>query len=152
MQSANQQLSQRTDIEPAVTISDMQEEPAASMLEEQEDDETGEHVQMDIACGVVDLKDEAAVRAAEGMIDGAQPAERGEDSSTSDNDGESESDNDADDAATNAHATDVAEVHGTSSPHTDTGMIDKRLSATSNQTSSASKDHARQRKPNILEL
>ena len=71
MQSANQELEQQSRSESAVSISDIQEVTAAAEPEG-EDAETAQLVQMDIACGVVDLKDQAALRAAEAMLSGIE--------------------------------------------------------------------------------
>lgn len=116
MQSANDQLSQRVETEPAVSISDLQQESTDSVLEEQEDYETGQHVEMDIACGVVDLKDAAALKAAEDVLNASYVERHQGSSSDSDSDRDSDSDSncDADPLPTASHATEASERCGSS--------------------------------------
>lgn len=94
MQSANEMLSQQPASETAVTISEVQEGPAE--LEQDPEDGTLEHIQMDIACGIVDLKDAAALRAAEDAINGVEFKAVTGSRSDSDSNSESDSDSDAD--------------------------------------------------------
>ena len=100
MQSANERLSQQPAAGTAVSISDMQAEPAATMLEEDDEEGAAQHIQMDIACGVVDLKDAAALRVAEDVVNGTHNFARSHDSgssSVSDRDSDSNDDGDAND-------------------------------------------------------
>ena len=101
MQTANEELAQRGDCASAVTIEDTQDDQAAE--EQEEELAAAQHVQMDIACGVVDLKDQAALRAAQNMLHWTQQAEQGDSiSSSSDRDsytaGDTPADSDTDDA------------------------------------------------------
>ena len=110
MQSANEQLAQRGDWASAVTIEDAQDDHAAE--EQEEELAAAQHVQMDIACGVVDLKDQAALRAAQNMVHGLQQAEQSDSSSSSDRDsytaGDTPTDSDTDDAICNNISNDTS--------------------------------------------
>ena len=87
MQSANQQLAEREPAEPVVAISDLQDD-GSSLADSHSDEDTEQHVQMDIACGVLDLKDQAALRAVEAMLDGAEYAASSDSGSSSESDEE----------------------------------------------------------------
>lgn len=73
LQSANADLAHHPLTEPAVSIVDVHEESACSSSGSDSDEDSSqakspEHVQMDIACGVLDLHDEAAISAAEAAL------------------------------------------------------------------------------------
>lgn len=78
LQTANAELVQHPLSESAVSIIDVHEESSsASSGSDSEEDtlpaNTSEHVQMDIACGILDLHDQAAISAAEAaLLTGAQ--------------------------------------------------------------------------------
>ncbi|KAL0040300.1 hypothetical protein WJX77_002663 [Trebouxia sp. C0004] len=155
MQSANEMLSRHPASEPAVMISDMQEEPAE--LEQDTEDGMLQHIQMDIACGVVDLKDAAALQAAEDAINGVgTDAVTG---SSSDSDSNNESDSNSD--ANSCHDSDVQQPVAPATPAADPSEQHKLASGhrnlqAANTCSSAlqppTSGKAKQRQPKILEI
>lgn len=154
LQSANEQFAQQAPATPAVSITDLQEEE--QLQDHDSDEETHQHVQMDIACGVLELKDHAAVRAAEAMMIGAEYAASNESNSSSDSesnvstDDTSDLDSDASGTAA-AHKQDKPEVHIPKSslpPHKQTAGSAARQSIGSKSASSQTK----QQPPKILEL
>lgn len=155
MQSANERLSQQPAAEPAVSISDMQAETAATMLEEDAEEGASQHVQMDIACGVVDLKDAAALRVAEDVVNGTHNFARNDDSgssSVSDSDSNSDDDenNDADDTVPELFAAPAA-----NSASGQSAMSSVRTPGEGNSLSAAPASlsvQAKHRQPKILEL
>lgn len=155
MQSANDMLSQHPAAEPAVTISGIQEEPAE--LEQDTEDSTLQHIQMDIACGIVDLKDAAALQAAEDAINGVGTEAVTGSSSDSDSNDESDSNSDADGChdsdvkqpvAPATPAADPSEQQKLTTGHSDLQAANICSSALQPQTSGK----AKQRQPKILEI
>ena len=155
MQSANEMLSQHPASEPAVTISDLQEEPAE--LEQDTEDGTSEHIQMDIACGVVDLKDAAALQAAEDAVNAVGTEAVTGSRSDSDSNNESNSNSDAD----SCHDSDAQQPVAPASPAADPSEQQNLASGhrnlpAANTCSSAlrplTSGKAKQRQPKILEL
>jgi hypothetical protein len=155
MQSANEMLSQHPASEPAVSISNMQEEPA--QLEQDTEDGTLQHIQMDIACGVVDLNDAAALQAAEDAINGIGREAATGSSSESDSKNDSDSNSDAD----SCHDSDAQEPVAPETPAADPSEQHKLASGhrhlqAANICSSAlqppSSGKAKQRQPKILEI
>lgn len=150
LQSANEKLSQNPASEPAVTISDMQEEPAE--LEQDTEDSTLQHIQMDIACGVVDLKDAAALQAAQDAISGVAAVT--ESSSDSGSNNESDSNSDAD----SCHDSDAQQpaTPAADSPEQQRSMSGHRNLQAANICSPAlqslTSGKSKQRQPKILEI
>ena len=155
MQSANEMLSQHPASEPAVTISDLQDEPVE--LEQDTEDGTLEHIQMDIACGVVDLKDAAALQTAEDAINGVGTEAVTASRSDSDSNNDSDSNSDAD----SCHDSDAQQPVVPATPAADPSTQQKLASGhgnlqAANTCSSVlqplTSRKAKQRQPKILEL
>ncbi len=155
MQSANEMLSQHPASEPAVSISNMQEEPA--QLEQDTEDGTLQHIQMDIACGVVDLKDAAALQAAEDAINGVGTEAVTGSRSDSDSNNESDSNSDADSCHDSDAQQPVAPATIAADPSEQQILASghKNLQAANTCSSAlqpATSGKARQRQPKILEI
>lgn len=155
MQSANERLSQQPAAEPAVFISDMQAEPAAAMLEEDVEEGAAQHVQMDIACGVVDLKDAAALRVAENVVNGTRNYARNDDSgSSSVSDSDSNSDDDENDK-TDDTVPELSAAPAANSASRQSEMSSGRTPGEGNSLSAAPGSlsvQTKHRQPKILEL
>lgn len=165
MHSANQQLAQRSPSEPAVSISDLQESDSP-LPDHLSDEDADQHVQMDIACGVLDLKDEAALSAAEAMLHSADYAVSiGNDSdsdvgSANDSERDSASDGDGDDdpdtkakligMGVAAHDTDAK--HNTAAEPSGGQGLQTEAAGVTRAQSKCTSNQAQQNSSKILEL
>lgn len=154
IQTANQQLPQQAPATPAVSIQSLQEDEQHA-TDHESDDETDRHVQMDIACGVLELKDQAAIRAAEAMLNGAAYAASSESGTGSD----SECDHgrgDTPDMDSGASPTAAATQQDKQEPHFSkpslSNFAEKHDSAVNQKTSGTTSSQAKHKPSKIWEL
>lgn len=154
MQTANQQLAHQASAAPVVSIRSLQDNEQY-VTDQESDDDTDRHIQMDIACGIVELKDQAAMRAAEATLSGAACAASSNSGTDSDSDSESyHSRSDSPDIGSDASPTAAApqqdreEAHNPTSSLSHFGGNDDPAPRTNRTTSS----QAKHKPSKILEL
>lgn len=154
IQTANQQLAQQAPVTPAVSIKSLQEGEQHA-TDHESDDETDHHVQMDIACGVLELKDQAAIRAAEAMLNGGVCTANSESGTGSDSESDHSRD-DTSDTSSGASPTAAAPQQDKQEPHSSTPSLSKfgetQGSAVNQKTNGTTSSQGKRKPSKILEL